>query len=78
MTIGTYSSAPEADLASTPVASGVPRRGDHRVDREGRGSAQDRADIVRIGDLVEHQHGAGRSMSSISSEGRGSASTSSP
>ena len=27
--------------------------GDERVDREGRRSAQDRADIVRIGDLVE-------------------------
>ena len=36
----------------------VPRRGDDRLDRERRGRAQDRADIVRIGDLVEHQHDA--------------------
>ena len=34
------------------------RRGDDRLDRERRRRAQDRADIVRIGDLVEHQHDA--------------------
>ncbi len=59
MAIGTSSSAPDADFASTPVASGtVPRRGDDRDDREGRRGAQNRADIMRIGDLVEHQHDA--------------------
>ena len=30
------------------------------VDREARGSAQDRAHIVWIGDLIEHEHDAGR------------------
>ena len=44
----------------------VPRRGDDRLDRERRRRAQDRADIVRIGDLVEHQHDAlGRQRSDI-------------
>ena len=32
----------------------MPFGGDQPVDGEGRGSAQDRPDIVRIGDLVEH------------------------
>ena len=36
----------------------VTRRGDDGLDREGRRRAQDGADIVRIGDLVEHQHDA--------------------
>jgi hypothetical protein len=36
----------------------VPRRSDDRLDRKGGGRAQDGADIVRIGDLVEHQHDA--------------------
>ena len=34
--------------------------GDERVDREGGRGAQNRADIVRIGDLVEHEHKAVR------------------
>ena len=34
------------------------RGGDDGLDRERRCRAQDRADIVRIGDLVEHQHDA--------------------
>ena len=38
----------------------MPRRDDDRAHREGRGRAQDRADIVRIGDLIEHQHNAAR------------------
>ena len=33
---------------------------DQRVDREGGAGAQDRADIVRVGDLVENQHEAVR------------------
>ena len=36
----------------------VARRGDDRLHREGRRRSHDRADIVRIGDLVEHQHDA--------------------
>ena len=32
---------------------------DHGRDREGGGGAQDRSDIVGVGDLVEHQHDAG-------------------
>ena len=35
-------------------------RGDHRSDAEGRRSTQDRAHIMRIGDLIEHEHNAGR------------------
>ena len=59
MTIGTNSSAPDADFASAPLASGRVARGrDDGGDAEGGGAAQDRADIVRIGDLVEHQHDA--------------------
>ena len=38
----------------------VPRRGDDGFDGKRRGAAQDRSDIVRVGDLVEHQHDAGR------------------
>src|SRR4029077_10282762 len=38
----------------------VPRRGDDGFDGKRRGAAQDRPDIVRVGDLVEHQHDAGR------------------
>ena len=34
-------------------------RGDDGGGGEGRGGAQDGADIVRIGDLIEHQHDAG-------------------
>ena len=46
-------------MASAPVASGrVALRGDDRGRRKGRGRAEDRADIVRVGDLVEHQHHA--------------------
>ncbi|MGY4377209.1 hypothetical protein ACVWZ3_004848 [Bradyrhizobium sp. i1.3.6] len=46
-------------MASTPVASGLWRAGgDDRLHRESRCGAQDGADIVRIGDLVEHQHHA--------------------
>ena len=33
---------------------------DERVDGEGGASAQNRADIVRVGDLIEHQHQAVR------------------
>ena len=58
MTIGTNSSAPEADFAGTPVACGCGARCHHCRHRETRGGAQDGADIVRIGDLVEHQHDA--------------------
>ncbi|MGY4489019.1 hypothetical protein ACVWWR_008210 [Bradyrhizobium sp. LM3.2] len=36
----------------------VARGGDDRLHGEGRSRAQDGADIVRIGDLVEHQHDA--------------------
>jgi len=36
----------------------VPRRGDDRLDRKRCRRAQDRPDIMRIGDLVEHQHDA--------------------
>ena len=55
------SSAPDADLASTPVASGECRAVvTMALHREGRSRAQDRADIMRVGDLVEHQHGAFR------------------
>ena len=54
---GTCSSAPEAALAS---GAGALRRmavlNHHRADREGRRRAQDRADVVRVGHLVEHQH----------------------
>ena len=32
--------------------------GDDRLHRKRRGRAQDRPDIVRIGDLIEHQHHA--------------------
>ena len=40
--------------------------GDQRVDGEGRGGAQDRADIVRIGDLIEHDDEAvGRQFGNI-------------
>ena len=61
MTIGTYSSAPEADFASTPVASGLWRAVvTTAVTAKPAAGAQDRADIVRIGDLVEHQHDARR------------------
>ena len=59
VTSGTSSSAPEADFGQhagglRAVAGG----GDDRLDRKRRRRAQDRADIVRIGDLVEHQHDA--------------------
>ena len=37
----------------------VPCRRDHRRHREARRRAQDRADIVRVGDLVEHEHDPG-------------------
>ncbi len=61
MISGTCSSAPEADFASTPVASGLWRAVvTMAVDGECRGGAEDRADVVRIGDLVEHQHHAVR------------------
>ena len=42
-------------MASTPENSGYAARCHHRIDGEGGGGAQDRADIVRIGDLVEQQ-----------------------
>ena len=59
VTIGTYSSAPDADLASTPVASGEWRAVvTSAFTPNAAAAAQDRADIVRIGDLVEHQHDA--------------------
>ena len=38
------------------LAGRVARGGDHRVGPEGAGGAQDRADIVRVGDLVEDDH----------------------
>jgi hypothetical protein len=42
-------------LASTPVGSGAPCSADHdRPGAEGGRRAQDRADIVRVADLVEH------------------------
>ena len=47
----------------------VARGGDDRRDREGRGRPQDRADIVRIGDLVEDEHDAG--IGEIVDAGRG-------
>ena len=52
----------------------VARRGDDAVGGEGGGRAEDGADIVRIGDLVEHQHDAVAGKSSTAGEGSGSAS----
>ena len=37
---------------------GVAVRHDHGIDAKGRRGAQDRADIVRVGDLIEHEHDA--------------------
>ena len=57
-TQGTVSSAPLAALASAPgFRRRVPVLGDQAERVEGRRRAQDRADIVRIGDLVEHDQG---------------------
>ena len=59
--IGTCSRPPEADLAKVPAKFGRVALGrDKRVDGEGGAGAQDRADIVRVGDLVENQHQAVR------------------
>jgi hypothetical protein len=59
VTIGTSSSAPEADLASTPVASGLWRAVvTMALTANAAAERRNRADIVRIGDLVEHQHDA--------------------
>ena len=59
--IGTCSSPPEADFASVAGELGRVALGrDKRVDGEGGAGAQDRADIVRVGDLVENQHEAVR------------------
>jgi hypothetical protein len=38
----------------------VARGGDDRSDGKGGGRAQDRPDIVRVRDLIEHQHDPGR------------------
>ena len=59
MTRGTSSRAPDADFASTPVASGLWRAVvTIALDGEGGGRAQNGADIVRVGDLIEYQYDA--------------------
>jgi len=56
----------------------VARRDDHRLDREGRRRAQDRADIVRISDVVEDEHQAARREVVDVGGGEGSASANMP
>ena len=85
-TSGTLSSAPEAALASAPVAGGAPCAvDDHRERAEGARRAQNRADVMRIADLVEHYDDAptrrptaGRSTSSRSGLSSGSTASASP
>ena len=59
LTIATCSIPPEAAFATTPAISGAWRWViDHGVDAESRGRAQDGAGVVRVGDLIEHEHDA--------------------
>ena len=59
VTIGTSSSAPDADFASTPVASGLWRAVVMMAfTAKGCRGTQNGTHIVRIGYLVENQHDA--------------------
>ena len=54
--IGTVSSAPLAALASAPVKRGrVPFRQHDACRPESSGRTQHGADILRVGDLIEHK-----------------------
>ena len=80
---GTSSSAPEADFASAPSSGGLWRRVMTRpAGAEHGGRAQDGADVVRVGDLVEHDdRPAGSAAAAISASvgsGSGSVSSSTP
>ena len=72
--IGTHSSAPEADFREHPGGfRAVPCGGDDGRDGERCCGAQNRPDIVRIGDLIEHEHntGGGQILERGSGEGIG-------
>ncbi len=56
---GTMSSAPEADLASTRIRRPNGGGGEHGIDGKGRCRAQNGADVMRIGDMIERQHQLG-------------------